>query len=66
MKKIENLTKYESMWIATDEGYGKVYVANKNLATLQAKVKEMGLKDLIISFIPPSGSSLAPYAITTV
>ena len=50
----------ENKWIATDRGYKKVLIANKNLDVLQKEIKKTKIKDAIIMFVPPFNSTLAP------
>lgn len=56
--KLKDLVSHENMWVAYSKDRKYIVEKSKSLKSLLGKIKRD--KELIISFIPPSNTTLSP------
>ncbi len=56
--KLKDLIKHENMWVAYSKDRKYIVEKSKSLKGLLGKIKKD--KELVVSFIPPSDTTLSP------
>lgn len=57
---IEKFKKHENKWVALDEKTQKVVAADSDIAKVQHKAEKVGSKNIVLKFIYPFDTYLAP------